>query len=113
MRRIESLLMIYSIIVSVVCLYLVFCLMWPVTKQTQTPAVKAEPSTATTADYTKDQYHLGIRDGHVVILKESEIFETTNIMEDSMSEELRKKVEDGLSFGSAQEVYSFLESYTS
>jgi hypothetical protein len=116
MKGIQRFLMIYAITMTGVCLYLA-AFAYTMTEQNRgntTVQAQQEQSAATTeADTDVVPFRLAIQTGQVVILKNDQIFETTGIEEYNMSQELKEQVEQGVSFDSAQEVYSFLESYSS
>ena len=115
MKSIYKFFMVYGVVVTGLCIYLVVLSFGGLTQTNMNDAVEARTTQATNSMDTEEEeiFQLGIRDGHVVILKGDDVFEVTSIAEDEMSEELRTEVEGGTFFHSEEEVYSFLESYTS
>ncbi|MEE1313543.1 MAG: hypothetical protein UHS41_07440 [Lachnospiraceae bacterium] len=117
MKGIHKFFMAYVVVVTGLCIYLAFLSFGQLTKAPVNESVKAKStetaSTTETEQEEMDTFRLAVRDGHVVILKGTSIFETTSIKESEMGEALRKEVENETTFASEEEVYSFLESYTS
>lgn len=116
MKRMQKVLMVYVVVVTALCLYLACFSFYMISGSSTNQSVNAEPiqtSAATEQSSETTQYRLTVQDGQVVILKDNNVFETTGIDENDMSDDLRKEVESGVSFDSEEEVYSFLESCTS
>ena len=122
MKGMQRVLVVYGIVVTAVCLYFAV-LSYQILRNMDTDsAVSAEPAGSTVSTTTTEsasvsagtyRYYLSVRTGQVVILEGDEIFETTGISEEDMSEELRQEVEQKISFDSPEEVYAFLESCSS
>jgi hydrogenase maturation factor len=115
MKGIHKFFICYSVVITGFCIYLAVLSFGGLTKSQERESIKArETNTMTTTQGTKEKvFRLSVRDGHIVILQGEEIFETTSIAEEDMSDELKKEVEAGTYFDSEEEVYAFLESYTS
>jgi hypothetical protein len=116
MKRMQRFLIIYGIAVTGVCMCLAVFSVTMLGQSRVDTTVKAQQiSSEEDAQAVSGpiQYQLAIRTGQVVILKNNRIFETTGIEEENMSEELKEEVDQGISFDSAEDVYSFLESYSS
>ncbi|MDO4170454.1 MAG: hypothetical protein Q4D45_11230 [Lachnospiraceae bacterium] len=116
MKRMQKVLMVYGVVVTALCLYLACFSFSMISGSSANKSVNAEPiqiHSATESNSAQELYRLAVEDGQVVILKGQEIFETTGIDENDMNEDLKKEVENGVSFDSAEDVYSFLESCTS
>lgn len=118
MKGIQRFLIIYGVAITAVCLYFAVLSYHILNDQAMDPAVSAEPistaaSEAAEVSTGSSHYYLAVRTGQVVILKDDDVFETTGIEEQDMSEELRQEVQQKISFESPEEVYAFLESCSS
>lgn len=62
----------------------------------------------------RSSYHIKIHEGKVVVrLDDGSIYETTDISWDSLPETVQDEIENGYTLESQQELYSFLENYSS
>ena len=60
------------------------------------------------------EYHIDIHEGKVIVyLKDGSVYETTDITWEHLPQEMQSKIEDGYILYSAQELYNFLEAYSS
>lgn len=60
------------------------------------------------------RYHIGIHEGTIIVrLEDGSVFETTDITWDSLPASVQKDIADGYVLESKQELYSFLENYSS
>lgn len=62
----------------------------------------------------QSSYHIGIHDGNVIVrLDDGSIYETTDISWESLPLNVQQEIESGYVLESKQELYSFLENYSS
>lgn len=62
----------------------------------------------------RSSYHIGIHEGKVIVrLDDGSIYETTEISWDSLPSSVKEEIEGGCILESQQELYSFLENYSS
>lgn len=114
MRSIHRILIAYGMAILSICLYLAGATYAIVTDNQVHTTILAKQQESTTEEMKKPvDYHLAIRNGQVVILKNDEIFETTGIEEETMSQELQLEVKKKMAFKTAEDVYLFLESCSS
>lgn len=60
------------------------------------------------------RYHIGIHEGNVIVrLDDGSIYETTDILWESLPLNVQQEIESGYVLESKQELYSFLENYSS
>jgi hypothetical protein len=72
------------------------------------------PKTSEVENPMKTAYYLRIKDGRVTVyLENGEIYENTEIAEASLPASVQKKISEGYIIHSNQELYSFLENYSS
>lgn len=62
----------------------------------------------------RSSYHIGIHEGKVIVrLDDGSTYETTDISWDTLPETVQSEIEAGYILESKQELYSFLENYSS
>lgn len=62
----------------------------------------------------RSNYHIGIHEGKVIVrLDDGSVYETTDISWDMLPESVREEIQSGYVLESPQELYSFLENYSS
>lgn len=79
-----------------------------------TPHTEKEEQILEADNPLRSSYHVGVHEGKVVVcLDDGSIYETTDISWDSLPESVQKEIEEGYTLESQQELYSFLENYSS
>lgn len=62
----------------------------------------------------RSSYHIGIHEGNVIVrLDDGSIYETTEIPWESLPTTIQEQIESGYVLETKQELYSFLENYSS
>ena len=62
----------------------------------------------------RSSYHIGIHEGNVIVrLDDGSIYETTEISWESLPTTIQEQIESGYVLETKQELYSFLENYSS
>ncbi|NCB91450.1 MAG: hypothetical protein EOM40_02600 [Clostridia bacterium] len=75
---------------------------------------QVQPESMEAESIIRTGYHLGVRDGKIIVLLEDgSVYETTDIEKNTLPESVQKKIEEGYVLYSDQELYSFLENYSS
>lgn len=76
--------------------------------------IKEDEQTLEVENPLRSSYHIGIHEGKVIVrLDDGSTYETTDISWDSLPETVKNEIEDGYILESQQELYSFLENYSS
>lgn len=72
------------------------------------------PQTVEAENTMQTRYHIGIHEGTIIVrLEDGSVFETTDITWDSLPASVQKDIADGYVLESKQELYCFLENYSS
>ena len=72
------------------------------------------PQTVEAENAMQTRYHIGMHEGTIIVrLEDGSVFETTDITWDSLPASVQKDIADGYVLESKQELYSFLENYSS
>lgn len=121
MRKINRFLMIYMVVITVLCIcmcYLAFSRnekannLKEVRSQVTTTAAKKQSKTV---NKVKATYSLKILDGSLAVInnKTKEVFEYTDMKKENLPADIKHMLKENFIFENREEVYHFLESYSS
>lgn len=75
---------------------------------------ESAPQTLEAENTIQTRYHVGMHEGTIIVrLEDGSVFETTDITWDSLPASVQKDIAEGYVLESKQELYSFLENYSS
>ena len=125
MNKIDRFLLIYMVVITTLCGYMCYVAFYregyqpgKLVHQVDSTIIK-EQTTKEQAETTKKEkrqpYGLALRDGSLVILNNQtkEIFEYTDLTKNDLPDEVHQMLKEKKKFHSVEEVYHFLESYSS
>lgn len=73
-----------------------------------------DPAALEAENPMQSRYHICIEEGKVIVrLEDGSVYETTDICEEFLPPSVREKISRGYILESRQELYSFLENYSS
>ncbi|MBS6195771.1 MAG: hypothetical protein KH828_09340 [Clostridiales bacterium] len=73
-----------------------------------------KPETMEAENPLQSSYHIGIEDGKVIVrLEDGSVYETTDISREMLPLSVQSRIEEGYILESKQELYSFLENFSS
>lgn len=122
MNKINRFLLIYMVIITVLCGYMCYAAFYKKDKvkeklihQVQSTITRQEKEQAATTAKIKITYGLAIRDGNLVVVNNhtKEVFEYTDMKEEELPADILRMLKKKKVFESREEVYHFLESYSS
>ncbi|MDD3746459.1 MAG: hypothetical protein PHD70_08320 [Anaerostipes sp.] len=120
MNKINRFLLGYMIMITLLCAYMCYLAFYhnegneKLANQVQSTMMK-EKKANQTKDKKKITYELAIKNKELVVIntKTKEVFEYTDLNEDHLPVEVKKMLNSKTLFYSAEDVYHFLESYSS
>ena len=124
MNKINRFLLIYMVVITTLCGYMCYVAFYQkdtsqdkLVHQVQSTIIKEQTKKeqAETTKKKKTTYGLALRDGSLVILNNQtkEIFEYTDLTKNDLPDEVHQMLKEKKKFHSVEEVYHFLESYSS
>lgn len=121
MNKINRFLLVYMITITTLCIYMCYLAFYQresnekLVNKVQSTIAKDEVKDTTKAKKKKTTYHLAIREDELVVVttQTKEIFEYTDIKKEHLPVEIQKMLKNKTLFYSPEEVYHFLESYSS
>ncbi len=123
MNKINRFLLIYMVIITALCGYMCYAAFYKkdeekekLIHQVQSTITRQEKEqTAATTAKIKITYGLSIRDGHLVVINNhtKEVFEYTDMKKEDLPADILRMLKKKKVFESREEVYHFLESYSS
>lgn len=123
MNKIHRFLMVYMIVITILCGYMCYVAFYrketrkeQLIHQVQSTVIRKEKEyRKTSTEKKRESYGLSVKDGNLVIVNNltKEIFEYTDMKEEELSADILKMLKQKKIFKSREEVYHFLESYSS
>lgn len=122
MNKVNRFLLIYIVIITVLCGYMYYAAFYrkDAGKNEQIHQVQSTVTETTTkavkaTTVKKITYGLKIKDGTLVVINNQtkEVFEYTDMKKEDLPEDILKMLQDKTIFKDQEEVYHFLESYSS
>lgn len=122
MNKVNRFLLIYIVVITVLCGYMYYAAFYKedVGKsqqihQVQSTVTEASTKTSVTTTEEKITYGLKIKDGTLVVINNhtKEVFEYTDMKKEDLPEDILIMLRDKTVFEDQEEVYHFLESYSS
>lgn len=122
MNKINRFLLLYMIVITVLCGYMCYVAFYKkdeakekLIHQVQSTITHQEKEQKATTAKPKVTYGLEIRDGHLVVINNQtkEIFEYTDMKKEELPADILKMLKTKKVFETREEVYHFLESYSS
>lgn len=124
MNKINRFLLIYMVVITTLCGYMCYVAFYQkdnsqdkLVHQVQSTIIKEQTTKEQAATNKKEKttYGLAVRDGSLVILNNQtkEIFEYTDLKKSDLPDEINQMLKEKKKFHSVEEVYHFLESYSS
>lgn len=120
MNKVNRFLLIYIVVITALCGYMCYTAFEKqgkdkVIHQVQSTAAKKEKERTTTAAQIKTTYGLEIKEGNLVVVNNytKEVFEYTDMKKEDLPSDILQMIQDHKVFESREEVYHFLESYSS
>lgn len=122
MNKVNRFLLIYIVIITVLCGYMYYAAFYrkDVEKNEQIHQVQSTVTETTTkavkaTTEKKITYGLKIKDGTLVVINNQtkEVFEYTDMKKEDLPEDILKMLQEKTVFKDQEEVYHFLESYSS
>lgn len=120
MNKVNRFLLVYIIVITALCGYMCYTAFYKQDKekvihQVQSTAAKKEKEQASTAAQIKITYGLAIKEGNLVVINNQtkEVFEYTDMKEEDLPKDVLQMLQKKEVFESREEVYHFLESYSS
>ncbi|GFO83715.1 MULTISPECIES: hypothetical protein [Anaerostipes] len=119
MNKVNRFLLIYIVVITALCGYMCYTAFekqekGKVIHQVQSTAAQKEKEASTTAQ-VKTTYGLAIKEGSLVVVNNhtKEVFEYTDMKKEDLPSDILQMIQDHKVFESREEVYHFLESYSS
>ena len=120
MNKVNRFLLIYIVVITVLCGYMCYAAFYKKDKnkvihQVQSTAAQKEKQTTAATAQARTTYGLAIKDGSLVVINNHtrEVFEYTDMKQEDLPSDILKMIQDKKIFESREEVYHFLESYSS
>ena len=120
MKKINRFLMIYMVVITVLCVcmcYLAFSRNDKADKlrEVQSQATTVSGKQTKTTKKVKATYSLKILDGSLAVInnKTKEVFEYTDMKKENLPADIKHMLKENFIFENQEEVYHFLESYSS
>ena len=122
MNKINRFLLLYMIVITVLCGYMCYVAFYKkdeakekLIHQVQSTITHQEKEQKATTAKPKVTYGLEIREGHLVVINNQtkEIFEYTDMKKEELPADILKMLKTKKVFETREEVYHFLESYSS
>lgn len=122
MNKVNRFLLIYIVVITVLCGYMYYAAFYKedVGKnkqihQVQSTVTEASTKVSVTTTEQKITYGLKIKDGALVVINNhtKEVFEYTDMKKEDLPEDILEMLRNKTVFEDQEEVYHFLESYSS
>ena len=120
MKKINRFLMIYMVVITVLCICMCYLAFSRNEKADNLKEVRSQITTATkkqakTVKKMKATYSLKILDGSLAVInnKTKEVFEYTDMKKENLPTDIKNMLKENFIFENREEVYHFLESYSS
>ena len=122
MNKVNRFLLIYIVVITVLCGYMYYAAFYKedVGKnkqihQVQSTVTEASTKVSVTTTEQKITYGLKIKDGTLVVINNhtKEVFEYTDMKKEDLPEDILEMLRNKTVFEDQEEVYHFLESYSS
>lgn len=122
MNKVNRFLLIYIVVITVLCGYMYYAAFYKedVGKnkqihQVQSTVTEASTKVSVTTTEQKITYGLKIKDGTLVVINNhtKEVFEYTDMKKEDLPEDVLEMLRNKTVFEDQEEVYHFLESYSS
>ena len=114
MKKINRFLMIYMVVITVLCIYMCY-LAFSTNEVRSQITTTAENKQTKTVKKVKATYSLKILDGSLAVInnKTKEVFEYTDMKKENLPADIKNMLKENFIFENREEVYHFLESYSS
>ena len=121
MKKINRFLMIYMVVITVLCICMCYLAFSRNEKADKIKEVRSQVTTTVARKQTKSEkkvkatYSLKILDGSLAVInnKTKEVFEYTDMKKENLPTDILNMLKENFVFDNRQEVYHFLESYSS
>lgn len=120
MKKINRFLMIYMVVITVLCIYMCYLAFSTNEKKDNLKEVRSQITTAENKQTkavkkVKATYSLKILDGSLAVInnKTKEVFEYTDMKKENLPADIKNMLKENFIFENREEVYHFLESYSS
>lgn len=103
---------IYSMSLFFICIFIFYGFYY--SYHNEGDSLDTQEHTIETEHMILPEFHIRIHQNKVIVyLPDGNVYETTDILWDELPMDIQKKIETGLVLYSKQELYNFLESYSS
>lgn len=121
MKKINRFLMIYMVVITVLCICMCYLAFSANEKKDNLKEVRSQITTTAEKKQTKAvkkvkvTYSLKILDGSLAVInnKTKEVFEYTDMKKENLPADIKNMLKENFIFENREEVYHFLESYSS
>ena len=119
MKKINRFLMIYMVVITVLCICMCYLAFSANEKKDNLKEVRsqttAEKKQTKAVKKVKATYSLKILDGSLAVInnKTKEVFEYTDMKKENLPADIKNMLKENFIFENREEVYHFLESYSS
>ena len=115
MKKINRFLIMYMIVITVLCAYMCYLAFSRNENMDKIQEVRSQVTTTALKKPTKAENSLKILDGSLAVInnKTKEVFEYTDMKKENLPSDILNMLKENFVFENREEVYHFLESYSS
>ena len=115
MKKINRFLMIYMVVITVLCICMCYLAFSANEKKDNLKEVRSQITTTADKKQTKAVKKVKILDGSLAVInnKTKEVFEYTDMKKENLPADIKNMLKENFIFENREEVYHFLESYSS